>query len=84
MLGWRKRARDEAFFLRRSTSSSAVRLKALAPDHPREFPCESNWEAFTKERWPNGLTVPPQTHRAVNSNNYTTNKPLPRTRILTI
>ena len=29
----------------------------------------ADWEAFTKERWPNGLTVPPQTYRSSSSNN---------------
>ncbi|KAK8050454.1 hypothetical protein PG994_012184 [Apiospora phragmitis] len=33
----------------------------------------ADWEAFAKERWPNGLTVPPQTYRAGNSSDYTTN-----------
>lgn len=28
----------------------------------------ADWEAFSKERWPNGLTVPPQTYRGGNSN----------------
>ncbi|KAK7908446.1 hypothetical protein PG985_015749 [Apiospora marii] len=32
----------------------------------------ADWEAFSKERWPNGLTVPPQTYRGSGGgNNYT-------------